>query len=463
MSAPSLEAVISSALGIAPSLVTDDLAYQSISEWNSLGHVSLMLAVEEAYGTELGGVLVSQLTSVRALREFVRWLGTAAPTAAAAEPVASIAPEPVPAVHRGLVGVCVDRSAITEIDPAGGALRYRGYDADELAAYASYEEAAFLLVYGRLPEHRELAAFCTALRRRRALPAPVVTMLAPLAAAPPFLALQSALAALGAFTDDADGDADVAPIAQVPTVLGTLHRIRTGRPLLAPRDDLGYAANLLYLLTGTVPEPAHAIAFDQALVVLADHGSSASTFTARVVTGTRAGLYATLASAVAAFSGPLHGGAIDAVMAMAEEIGSPANAPAYVRDRLERNEVVYGFGHRVYRAADPRSHRLHAIARKLGEARGDTRTLDILQVVAAELVDHRRLGLAVNVDFYASVVFDTLGIPRDLFGPAFAAARMAGFIAHIREQRDNNVLIRPQLLYTGMPARAYQRRERIAS
>ncbi len=453
---PILEAVVCSALGIPPALVTDDLAYQSISEWNSLGHVSLMLAIEEAYGTELRGELVSQLTSVRALRAFVRRLegGAQLSSVPAAEPPADSAP----AVHRGLVDVCVDRSAITEIDPAGGALRYRGYDADELAAHVGYEETAFLLVYGRLPERLELSAFRAALRRRRALPEPVVDLLGALADAPPFLALQAALAALGAFADDAD-DADIAPIAQVPTVLGTLHRLRRGRAPLAPRDDLGFAANLLYLLSGKVPKPAHAAALDHTLVLLADHGSSASTFTARVVTGTRAGLHAALASAVAAFSGPLHGGAVDAVIAMAEEIGSPAAAPAYVRGRLERSEVVYGFGHRVYRTADPRSHRLHALARQLSEERGDTRALDVLQVVAEELIDHRRLGLDVNVDFYASVVFDALGIPRDLFGPVFAAARMAGLIAHICEQRENNVLIRPQLLYTGAPARAYRSRQ----
>lgn len=455
---PVLEAVVCSALGLAPSYVADDLAYQSVSEWDSLGHVSLMLALESAYGTKISGDLVTQLTSLRALRAFVlRLVGgtpTAPPPQAATLPQAA-APDDAPVVHRGLVGVCIDRSTITEVDPAGAALRYRGYDASELAGRASYEETAFLLLHGRLPEPLEQVEFRAALVHRRPLPAPVVALLAALAAAPPFVALQAALSALAAFTEEPPGALDLSPIAQVPTVLGTLQRLRSGLPLLAPRADLGHAANLLYQLTGAIPSPAQANAFDEALVLLADHGSSASTFTARVVTGTRAGLHAALASAVAAFSGPLHGGAVDAVIAMAEAIGSPAAASAYVRRRLERSEVVYGFGHRVYRTADPRSHRLREIARGLSEQRGDTRVLDILEAVARELVEHRRLGLAVNVDFYASVVFESLGIPRDMFGPAFAAARVAGLIAHVEEQRANNVLIRPHLHYTGAPSRAY--------
>ncbi len=454
---PILEAVICSALGIAPNRIVDDLAHQSIPEWDSLGHVALMLALEAAYGTRIGGGLVSQLTSVRALRAFVlRLEGAEQPPAPSDVSATAIAAGDAPVVQRGLVGVCVDHSTITEVDPAGAALRYRGYDAGELAEHATYEETAFLLLHGRLPEPCELAEFRAALVRRRALPAPIVALVAALVDAPPFVALQAALTGLGAFAGDAPDTLDLGPIAQVPTVLGTLQRLRSGRALLAPRDDLGHAANLLYQLTGRIPGAAEADAFDAALVLLADHGSSASTFTARVVTGTRASLHGALSSAVAAFSGALHGGAIDAVIAMAEEVGSPAAAPAYVRRRLARNEVVYGFGHRVYRTADPRSHRLRAIARRLSEERGDTRVLDVLEAVAHEMTDHRRLGLDVNVDFYASVVFEALGVPRDLFGPAFAAARMAGLIAHVDEQRANNVLIRPHLHYTGAPSRAYR-------
>ncbi|MFL6648247.1 MAG: citrate/2-methylcitrate synthase, partial [Sulfurifustaceae bacterium] len=165
--------------------------------------------------------------------------------------------------------------------------------------------------------------------------------------------------------------------------------------------------------------------------------------------------HAALASAIAAFSGPLHGGAVNEIIAMTEEIGSPEVAAAFVQARLERKEVVHGFGHRVYRTADPRSPVLRAIARRLCRETGNTRTLEILEAVATALADYGRLGLDINVDFYASAVFEALHIPRDLFGPVFAAARMAGLVAHLREQRGNNVLIRPRLLYTGEPARAY--------
>jgi citrate synthase len=438
--------VICSALGIGPGAVTDDLAYQSIPQWDSMGHVMLMQALESAYATKLGSSLVSQLTSLGALRTFVAQLA-GAPGAAPATAAGG-----APAVHRGLVGVHVDRSAITEIDPAGATLRYRGYNVAELAARASYDETAFLLVHGRLPGRLELAAFSRTLRSKRALPAPVIALLGSMPAAPPFIALQAAVAALGAF--DAK-DADLALIAQAPVVLGVFHGLRTGRAPLAPREDLGHAENLLYLLEGEVPDRARADALDKAFILLADHGSSASTFTARVVTSTNAACHAALAGALGAFSGPLHGGAVNEVIAMAEEIGSAGEAAAYVRRRLERKEVVYGFGHRVYRTADPRSTVLHAIARRLCRATGDERVLDILEAVAAALSDYRRLGLDVNVDFYASALFEALRIPRDLFGPVFAAARMAGLAAHVREQRDNNVLIRPQLLYDGAPGRLY--------
>jgi citrate synthase len=319
---------------------------------------------------------------------------------------------------------------------------------------ASYEETTSLLVHGRLPIRGELAAFSDALRLHRTLPAPIGALLLSMSEAPPFLVMQAAVATLGAFVQD-DADADIAVIAQVPTILGSFHRLRIGAVPLGPRNELGHAANLLYMLRGGVPDRLEQEALDKTFILLADHSSSASTFTARITTSTNAGCHAALSSAIAAFSGPLHGGAVNEVIAMAEEIGSPQAAAAFVRSRLDRNEVLYGFGHRVYRTADPRGHLLRGAARRLCEARGNTRILDILEAVAAALADYSRLGLDINVDFYASAVFEALRIPRDLFGPVFAAARMAGLVAHIREQRDNNTLIRPQLLYVGPPARTY--------
>lgn len=458
VSPESLESIICSALGIAPEVVTEELAYQDIAEWDSMGHVSLMLALEKAYSTKISNKLVSQLTSVFSLRAFVAELsGTkqATPTPPPGT-ISTSRQDTVPTVHRGLADIYFDRTAITEIDPAGPALRYCGYSVDELVEKASYEETAFLLLHQSLPNRTELKAFSESLRLQRTLPTPIVALLESMspAPAPPFLALQAALAALGAFTDDSV-DADIALIAQVPTLIGAFHRLRTGTAPLAPRDDLGHAANLLYMLSGEVPERIQATALDKAFILLADHSSSASTFTARIVTSTNGGCHAALSGAIAAFSGALHGGAINEVIAMAEAIGSPEAAAAFVRGRLDRNEIIYGFGHRVYRTADPRGRLLQAVARRLCEARGDTRILDILDAVAAVLNDYRRLGVDVNVDFYASAVFDALRIPRDLFGPVFAAARMAGLVAHVREQRRNNVLIRPKLLYTGTRARAY--------
>ncbi len=452
-----LKSIICSTLGIEPSVVTADLAYQDIAEWDSMGHVSLMLALEKAFSTKISHHRVSQLTSVSSLRAFIAQLsGAEEPTSMPARKVIpSNQSKSAPTVNRGLVGIYFDRTVITEIDPLGSALRYRGYSIDDLVGRASYEETIFLLVHGRLPTSIELTGFSNELRLHRTLPASIGALLRSLSDAPPFLAMQAALATLGAFAKD-DAAADIIIIAQAPTLLGNFHRLRIGAVPLAPRNDLGYAANLLYMLSGEIPERLEEEALDKTFILLADHSSSASTFTARIATSTNAGCHAALSSAIAAFSGPLHGGAVNEVIAMAEEIGSPHAAAAFVRSRLDRNEVLYGFGHRVYRAADPRGRLLLAVARRLCKARGDTRILDILEAVAAALADYSRLGLDINVDFYASAVFEALRIPRDLFGPVFAAARIAGLVAHIREQRSNNILIRPQLLYVGPPARAYE-------
>ncbi|WP_316224623.1 MULTISPECIES: citrate/2-methylcitrate synthase [unclassified Bradyrhizobium] len=452
-----LDSVISSTLGIEPELVTADLSYQDIAEWDSMGHVSLMLALEKAFATTISHHLVSQLTSVSSLRAFVAQLSAAGTTAQTLLRKTELTHQSntLPSVNRGLVGIYFDWSSITEIDPSGSALRYRGYSIDDLVSRASYEETTFLLIEGRLPGRSELASFSDALRLYRSLPAPIGALLQSMSTARPFHAMQAALAALSAFAED-DESADISVIARSPTLIGAFHRLRCNAVPLSPRDDLGHAANLLYMLRGEVPEPLEEEVLDKTFILLADHSSSASTFTARIAASTNADRHAALSSAIAAFSGPLHGGAVNEVIAMAEQIGSPDRAAAFVRDRLDRNEVVYGFGHRIYRAADPRARLLRGAARRLCEARGDTRILEILEAVAASLTDYSRLGLDINVDFYASAVFEALRIPRDLFGPVFVAARMAGLVAHIREQRSNNTLIRPQLLYVGPAARAYE-------
>jgi citrate synthase len=455
---PPLEALVAAVLGVPLDAVTENLTYRDIAEWDSIGHVNLMLEIERTYSIKINSELVSQLTSLRALKAFVDQLANDAKrTVEASANLNTAKVDGGATVHRGLAGVCFDRSAITNIDAAGSALWYRGYAVDELASKGSFEEAAFLLIYGRLPDHCELAAFSDTLRFSRAVPSSVVSVLAGLAMAPPFLALQVAVAALGAISSQSV-DADITVIAQLPTLLGAFHRLRTGSPPVSPRGDLGHAENFLYMLDGKRPSVERAKALDEVFVMLADHGSSASTFTARVVASTNADVHATLASAIGAFSGPLHGGAIDRVVAMAEEIGSPTAAAAFVQERIKRNDVIFGFGHRVYRSADPRSHRLRALARQLGSDKANKRILDILEAIASALSDYARLGLDVNVDFYASAVFEALQIPRDLFGPVFVTARMAGLVAHCREQRSNNVLIRPQLRYDGEPARKYESR-----
>ena len=222
-----------------------------------------------------------------------------------------------------------------------------------------------------------------------------------------------------------------------------------------PSKELSHAANLLWMLKGETPSRDAAQLIDRDLVLHAEHGSNASSFAARVVIGTEANLHAAVTAAIAALSGPAHGGAAEDVMKMAEEIGDPSRAAAYVRDKRQAGEAVTGFGHRVYRAEDPRARHMRAGVERLSKQMGQPRWYEILQAVVAAMAPYARHGVNVNVDFYSGVVYHLLGIKRDLFVPIFAIGRVPGWVVQALEQLDNNILIRPLTLYSGPDARAY--------
>jgi citrate synthase len=365
-------------------------------------------------------------------------------------------------INRGLKGVYFDRSATTFIDGSAGVLLYRGYSIHDLAEHSTFEETAYLLLHGELPRRDQLAAFDTALKAARALPPAVIDIIRQMRHAHPMEVLRTAVSALGAFDPQAGDNSREATIgkgirlaSQVPMIVAAHHQLRQGREPVAPSATLGHAANFLYMVQGREPSERAASLMDTDMVLHAEHGSNASSFTARVVTGTGANLHASITAAIAALSGPAHGGAAEDVMHMAQEIGDPARAADYVRDKRARREPIMGFGHRVYRAEDPRARHMRKGVEELSRELGEPRWYQILEAVVAAMQPYARHGVNVNVDFYAGVVYFLNGIPEDLFVPIFAVGRVPGWTVQVLEQLENNILIRPLTLYSGPAPRPY--------
>lgn len=374
-------------------------------------------------------------------------------------------------ISRGLKGIYFERSAISSIDGRAGELCYRGYSIHDLAQHSTFEETAYLLLVGQLPGTAALQEFDSALKASRALPDAIVDVIRVLQHSHPMEVLRTAVSGLGAFDSSANDDSrdavfrkGMALAAQVPTIVATHHRLRNGCDPVAPDPELSHAANFLYMLKGERPSANAANLMDKDMILHAEHGSNASSFAARVVTGTGANLYAALTAAIGTLSGPAHGGAAEDVMKMAQEIGDPARAADYVREKRKNREPITGFGHRVYRAEDPRARHLRAGVDQLSREMGEPHWFEILRAVEQAMARYTRLGVNVNVDFYAGVIYHLLGIPEDVFVPIFAIGRVPGWTAQVLEQLENNILIRPLTLYNGADARPYiTASERVAS
>ena len=365
-------------------------------------------------------------------------------------------------IHRGLRGVYFDRSHCTFIDGKAGDLRYRGYSIHDLAEQSTFEETAWLLLHGELPTRAQLASFDAGLKSSRTLPHAIVELVQVMKSAHPMDVLRTAVSALSAFDPETHDKSRGAVLrkavrltSQVPMIVAAHARIREGKGPIVPDAGLSHAANLLWMFKGEKPSSEAAALIDRDLVLHAEHGSNASSFTARVVIGTEANLHAAITAAVAALSGPAHGGAAEDVMAMAEEIGDPARAAHYVRDKRKAGEAVTGFGHRVYRTEDPRARHMRAGVERLSREMGQPVWFEILQAVVAAMTPYARHGVNVNVDFYSGVVYHLLGIKRDLFVPIFAIGRIPGWVVQVVEQMENNILIRPLTLYDGPNPRPY--------
>ena len=365
------------------------------------------------------------------------------------------------ATGKGLEGVVAAQTRISDVDGREGKLFYAGYDIADLAAHASFEETIHLLHHLELPTASQLEETIATLRAESTLDPLLVELIASLAERTgPMTTLRTAVSAAAALDPDDQESAEAnlrkayRLMAKTPQIVATYQRLRTGADAIEPRDDLGIAANFLYALTGKQPDPQVARDFDVVLVLYADHTLNASTFAGRVAAATLADMYAAATAAVATLQGPLHGGAIEAGREMLEEIGSPDQAPAWVRERLAAKQKVMGFGHRVYKTWDPRATVLRDIAERLGRQFGDTRWFDTSVRVQETVMEEKKLY--PNVDFYTASVYSALGLPPDLYTPLFATARMAGWTAHIREQYADNRLIRPDSEYVGPAPRNWK-------
>ncbi len=368
---------------------------------------------------------------------------------------------------KGLEGVVVANSSLSLVEGTAGRLSYRGYSIDDLAQHATFEEVVYLLWYGELPTGSQLAAFNARLVAQRELPAGALRLLRDLPKeGAPSDALRTLVSALAMWDPDAENLAHDAVLdkalvltARLPTILAAYDRLRGGEEPVAPRADLGHAANLLYMLTGKEPAPDAVSALESYLVMLAEHSLNASTFSARVTISAVSDYYAAITTAIGTLKGTAHGGANQKAMEMLLEIGAPENVQAYVDHALATKQRLMGLGHRIYKTRDPRAVHLARHSERLATLTGDRRWHDLAQTLDRLSREHEYFNqrkLYPNVEFYSAPVLYMLGFAPDLMPALFACSRIAGWTAHILEQLADNRIIRPSAEYTGpAPGRAW--------
>jgi citrate synthase len=372
------------------------------------------------------------------------------------ETVTELTTDDAPIKARGLEGVIALESELSSIDGDRGELIYRGYDIHDLAEHATFEEVVYLLRHGALPTREELDDFTAHLRSERVLPDPVMDFLRHTPDdAHPMAVLRTAVSALGLYDEEADAveeDANYRKadriLAQIPAVIAAFDRLRKGKNPVEPLDRGSMAENFLYMLNGDEPGEAAERTFDVCLVLHADHGLNASTFTSRVIGSTLSDMYSAVSGAIGALKGRLHGGANQEVMRMLLDIDEKGADPAaYVQERLDEGERIMGFGHRVYNTMDPRAAILRDMVKDLSEEAGEMKwyeyTSRIHETMEAET------GIDPNVDFFSGSTYYQLGLDPDLFTTIFALSRSAGWTAHLLEQWSDNRLIRPRAQYVG--------------
>ena len=364
-----------------------------------------------------------------------------------------------PEIHKGLAGVVVDTTEISKVDPETNSLIYRGYPVQDLAARCVFEQVAYLLWHGELPTDGQLATFREQEGAARALSPPMLSLLTGLPQhCHPMDVVRTLVSVLGANDPAEDDPAEPANYAKalrllavLPTVVAADMRRRHGLAPIDPDPKLGYAENFLRMCLGKTPDPVVAAALEQSMILYAEHGFNASTFTARVVTSTRSDIYSAVTGAVGTLKGALHGGANEAVMRAMIEIDQPENVAEWLRGKLSRKEKVMGFGHRVYKHGDSRVPTMKAALDRVAAVRDGKRWVDIYETLETEMFD--ATGIKPNVDYPTGVAYYLMGFDIPMFTPMFVMARIVGWTAHIMEQTASNALIRPLSSYTGRPRR----------
>ncbi len=373
-------------------------------------------------------------------------------------------PEASP-VYTGLKGIYVAKTSLSYIDDERRKILYRGYSIEDLAEHSTFEEVTYLLWFGKLPNKKELSEFKENLVTEREIPEEVVDIVNKLPKnAHPMDILKTGVAALGPFDSDLpsiwgqhihERRAENLRIAmrifsKMPAIMAYYYRMKENKDIVHPRKDLSHAANLLYMIWGREPNSIEAKLMDITLILHADHGFSASTFACLVTASTLSDLYSAVISGISALKGPLHGGASEQALKMLMEIGSPENAREYVKAKIERKERIMGFGHRVYKSYDPRVRILKKYIGMLAKETGQETLLNTaleVEEIMIELLG--RKGIFPNMDFYSGQVYYMLGIPTEIFTPIFAISRISGWIGHVLEYWEQNILIRPRALYIG--------------
>jgi citrate synthase len=365
----------------------------------------------------------------------------------------------MPVIAKGLEGIIANSTSLSDVLGKEGVLIYAGYDINELAGKATYEEIVYLLWHGALPNRTELDELKAKLRNERELPRGVVDFIKSTPHnANPMDVMRTAVSMLGLYDsglsdEDSRQDADhrraISITAKIGVIAAYFHRARQGLELPKVRNDLGEAAHFLYLLNGTEPSPEAEKTLDVAYVLHADHGMNASTFSARVTIATLSDIYSAITSAIGTLKGPLHGGANEGVIHMLLEIGSEDNVDKWIEEQLAQKKKIMGIGHRVYKVLDPRAPHLRSMAVKLSDELGEPKWIRMSERIA-EIMKQKK-GLNANVDFYSATVYYSLGIPTDMFTPIFAISRTSGWTAHVLEQLADNRLYRPLSAYVGPP------------
>jgi citrate synthase len=363
----------------------------------------------------------------------------------------------MPVIAKGLEGIIANSTSLSDVLGSEGVLIYAGYDINELAGKATYEEIVYLLWHGALPTRAELNELKGKLRGERELPRGIVDFIKSTPpTANPMDVMRTAVSMLGLYDsglsdEDSRQAADhrraISITAKIGVIAAYFHRARQGLVLPKVRDDLGEAAHFLYLLNGTEPSPEAEKTLDVAYVLHADHGMNASTFSARVTIATLSDVYSAITSAIGTLKGPLHGGANEGVIHMLLEIGNEDKVDEWIEEQLAQKKKIMGIGHRVYKVLDPRAPHLRSMAVKLSEELGEPKWIRMSERIA-EIMKEKK-GLNANVDFYSATVYYSLGIPTDMFTPIFAISRTSGWTAHVLEQLADNRLYRPLSAYVG--------------